>query len=478
MKKTHFTSSRKNRYKLLFLIFTLLISLSIVYIFYDDSEQSIHENNQGGLPILIIDTYEQEIKTNKQKEETQVGNRTVGLNKGSPKYNVNIKLYENKRYDEIIEKGNINPIINTNAIINVRGQSSLNYDKKQYTMRFINQDGSQNPLETLGMSKHDKWVLNGMYSDKSLLRNHIAYKMGRDTMEYSPDTRFVEVYMNKEYIGIYLLVEKIERDEERVPISKNNEKYRDISFIVSRDKIKVGDIILENDWDTFEDEYTVVLKDTLKLKSVFTTTYPSKKNMTEEDKLKIVNYINDFEYALRSNRFTDKKEGYLKYIDADSFINYAMVNEITKNIDGGEVSAYFYKDLGEKMKAGPLWDFDRSISNTGISDIDSPTGFKMVNTIWFERLFQDEYFANRYKINYKKYRSTIWTDSNINKMIDEAILELNPDVEKNIEKWYKDYTLEDYHKETEEVRKFLLERLEWMDKNIDSVKRIKENTIN
>ena len=345
-------------------------------------------------------------------------------------------------------------------------------------MRFINQDGSQNPLETLGMSKHDKWVLNGMYSDKSLLRNHIAYKMGRDTMEYSPDTRFVEVYMNKEYIGIYLLVEKIERDEERVPISKNNEKYRDISFIVSRDKIKVGDIILENDWDTFEDEYTVVLKDTLKLKSVFTTTYPSKKNMTEEDKLKIVNYINDFEYALRSNRFTDKKEGYLKYIDADSFINYAMVNEITKNIDGGEVSAYFYKDLGEKMKAGPLWDFDRSISNTGISDIDSPTGFKMVNTIWFERLFQDEYFANRYKINYKKYRSTIWTDSNINKMIDEAILELNPDVEKNIEKWYKDYTLEDYHKETEEVRKFLLERLEWMDKNIDSVKRIKENTIN
>ena len=473
-----FISNRKKRYRLLFLIFTLIISLSIFYIFYNESKESSSVIDSGSMPIIIIDTNGQKIESNKEKEETKVGDRTIGIYQESSKYNVKLSLYENRNYKDIFENKDVKPTVTTDAVINTRGQSSLNYDKKQYTIRFVKEGNSKNPLEILGMAGHDKWVLNGMYSDKSLLRNYIAYKMGRQTMEYSPDTRFVEVYLNEEYIGIYLLVEKIERDENRVAISKNDEKYRDISFIISRDKTKVGDIILENDWDKFEDEYSLVSKDTLKMKSVFTTTYPSKENMTEEDKQKITKYINDFEYTLRSNRFTDKKEGYIQYIDADSFINYAIINEIAKNIDGGEVSAYFYKELGEKMKAGPLWDFDQSMSNTGIPDIDSPTGLKMVNTIWFERLFQDEYFANRYKINYKKYRSTLWTDSNVNKLIDEAILELSPAVERNIDKWYENYTVEDYYNETEEVRKFLIERLNWMDKNINSIKRIKENVTN
>ena len=478
MRKTQFFSNRNNKHKLLFLILALITSLIIIYIFYDNLNQSTPTTDSQTLPILIIDTKGQEITSNKEAEDKIVGDRKIGIYKESPKYNVNLKLYENKSYKDISEKGKINSTIDTDAVINVRGQSSLTYDKKQYTVKFVNKDNSENSLEVLGMPKHDKWVLNGMYNDKSLLRNHLAYKMGRQTMEYSPDTRFVEVYLNEEYIGIYLLVEKIERDKNRIDISKNNEKYRDISFIVSRDKVKVGDIILENDWDKFEDEYSIVSKDTLKLKSVFTTTYPSKQNITEKDKEKIINYINDFEYALRSNRFTNKKEGYIKYIDADSFINYAMINEITKNVDGGEVSAYFYKELGEKMKAGPIWDFDQSMSNTSIEEMNSPTGYKMVNTIWFERLFQDEYFANRYKINYKKYRSTVWTDSNINKMIDEALLELDPAIKRNIDKWYADYTLEDYKKETEDVRAFLIQRLNWMDKNINSVKRIKENVTN
>ncbi len=278
-------------------------------------------------------------------------------------------------------------------------------------------------------------------------------------------------------MGVYLLTEKIERDKNRVHISKNNDKYKDISFIIARDKVKIGDTVLQSDWDKLEEEYIMIPQNILKMRTKFTVIYPNQKNITEIHTKKIIDYINEFEYSLRSNKFNDRKEGYAKYIDIDSFIKYAIINEITKNIDGGEVSTYFYKDLGGTMKAGPVWDFDQSLGNTSVKEVNEPTGFRMVNTIWYDRLFQDEYFANRYKIMYKKYRNTIWTDANIHKMIDEALLELGPAIERNQRKWYKKSSIEDYDKEVEDIKKFLKERFSWIDHNINLIKRIKENAV-
>lgn len=154
-----------------------------------------------------------------------------------------------------------------------------------------------------------------------------------------------------------------------------------------------------------------------------------------------------------------------------------MVNEITKNIDGGEVSSFFYKDIGQKIKAGPLWDFDMSLGNTNIEAIDDPTGFLMLETIWYERFFQDEYFVEKYKSIYKRYRNTIWNDENINLLIDEAVLEMGPAIERNNEKWYPKDTMEDYVEEVEKLRSFLITRLNWIDDNLNLLKRITENVV-
>lgn len=446
----------------------------------------LREEKKNNLPIMVIDTNGQVIESNLEKKEVEINGVEREVFQPSKKYQVSMKLYEPNLAGYTVVDKNATPTVESDLVINVRGQSSLRYKKKQYTIRLIDEYELENPQELLGMNIHDKWVLNGMYSDKSLIRNYLSYKMGRDTMEYAPDTRFVELYMKTtdeeinfqdDYMGVYLLTEKIERDENRIAIDKNNDKYKDISFIISRDKIKYEDTVLKSDWNMLEDDFIVDENNNIKARTVFTTTYPSKSNMTELYEQGIIDYINKFEYSLRASNFDDKREGFRKYVDVESFIDYAIINEITKNVDGGEVSAYFHKDIGGLLNAGPIWDFDQSLGNTLLEEMNEPTGFRMVNIIWYERLFQDEAFVKRYKTKYRQYRNTIWSDKNIDKLIDEAILELGLSADRNRRKWYIQDSKQDYEKEVEDIRVFLKERFSWMDENINLLNRIKENPI-
>lgn len=278
---------------------------------------SFYEN----LPVIVIDSFGEDLEPNSQLKETKVNNRSMMLYTNSDRYDGNLKLY----YTDPYKYGNseAKPALDTDIIINARGQSSLEYPKKQYTVRFVDEDGYENPQELLEMPKHDKWVLNGMYSDKTMMRNYLAYKMGKQVMEYAPATRFVEVYLRtsegrtaeEDYAGIYLLTEKIERDSNRVKIDKNNKSFNDTSFIMSRDKIKAGDLVIQSDWNTLEEEYIIIPKDTIRMRTVFTVDYPSNDNITEEDRKNMERSINNFEYALRSSNFKDKKEGYGKYMN-------------------------------------------------------------------------------------------------------------------------------------------------------------------
>ncbi|NLK44551.1 MAG: hypothetical protein GX300_09175 [Tissierellia bacterium] len=476
----------------IFLLILIFIVKNIIN--YEPNEDLKHKPLSNGncdcpqvnnLPVIVIDTKGQKIEANKDYVETTINDRTMNLHDKSPKYLASLKLYEPIDGHTCVCQEGV-ATLESDILINVRGQSSLINPKKQYTINFKDQNGEENHLEILGLPKHDKWVLNASYSDRSLVRNYLAYKMAGQVMEYAPRTSFVEVYLNdnsskeisyeEHYLGVYLLTEKIERAKDRVNIKKNDDKYSDISFIIARDKIKIDDPILKTHWSQLEDDYIIDEYGNIRMRTVITVTYPGASSLTREDEERIINYLNDFEYSLKSNYFNDRRKGYRKYIDVDSFVNFAMINEIFKNLDGGDVSTYFYKDIGGLMKAGPVWDFDLTLGNTPYESANEPTGFRMVNTLWFDRLFQDSYFADRYrKALYPYYRRTIWTNEKINKMIDEAVEELGPAINRNIKRWYVNYTEEDYFKEIEDIKKFFENRLAWMDENIHLVKRILEN---
>lgn len=422
------------------------------------------------LPIIVINTNGEKIN----EQVNQVEKNGVYLYEEAQKCNATFTLYN----------GNMeSPEINENITINVRGQSSLSLPKKQYTINFKEDDKEKN-VEILGMPEDSKWILSASYTDKSLIRNYITYTLASQVMEYAPRVRFVEVFINdtneelsysKHYKGVYLVIEKIERGKNRINIQKADERYKDTSFIIARDKIKLKDNSYKSYWDNLLEDYIVGNDGIIRQRSTIKNVYPGPENLTDEYAIKIQDYINEFEGALYSSNFKNPTEGYRKYIDVESFIDMAMINEIVKNIDGCEVSTYFYKDIGGKLVACPVWDFDLSIGNSQIEEVNEPTGFRMVDTIWFNRLFQDEYFCDLYMARYEYLRKNTYSIENINNIIDDVTAKLKTAQEHNYDKWYsKDIDSISYEEEINQIKEFLNKRLDWIDENIQSLQRYEE----
>ena len=171
------------------------------------------------------------------------------------------------------------------------------------------------------MESGSDWALNGPFSDKSLMRNYIAYKTARNIMEYSPDVRFCEVFViddnskvieEKHYKGVYVMIEKINRDENRVDINKSQDNIEETSFILSKDRKKENDIGLNSyGIQTYIDFYGLNIE------------YPKKK-LTDEKYQYINKFISEFERVLYSDKFNDPIEGYRKYIDVQSFVDTTL----------------------------------------------------------------------------------------------------------------------------------------------------------
>ena len=116
--------------------------------------------------------------------------------------------------------------------------------------------------------------------------------------------------------------------------------------------------------------------------------------------------VNEFENTLFSSNFTDPQSGYARHIDVDSFIDWYLISEITKNVDSRFFSSiYFHVVPGQKIKMGPLWDFDLSFGNVDYADPEFPEGWWIKFNPWFERLFQDPAFVEKVKTRFAFYRS-------------------------------------------------------------------------
>jgi hypothetical protein len=328
-----------------------------------------------------------------------------------------------------------------------------------------------------------KWI------SKSLIRNALSFTMAGQVMEYSTRFSYCEVLLSMDggsisfdenYAGVYILEEKIERGESRVNIKKADARYKDVSFMIARDKIKSEDTIIETDWSVFANDIILGDDGKIRLQTMLKSVYPVSK-MTDEYLSRILDYFNRFEYALNSDSFDKPGGGYRDFIDTESFNYYAMINEITKNVDGCVASVYFYKDVGGKLKAGPVWDHDLSLGNDVIAKNEwkDPIGFCMVETTWFSRLFQDKNFSANYERAYKRLRNTIWSGERIDTLIDDLVFKLGPAAQRNTERWYSDpdiYPDYDFRREVDDIKRFLRLRMEWMDRNIRLVYRMPERS--
>lgn len=236
-----------------------------------------------------------------------------------------------------------------NISIRLRGNSTLNLDKKSYRFKFPKKF---NPLH-LGDGSAKSWNLVANYYDTSLLRSMTAYHLGDmlDNMPYTPNSRSVEVYVNGSYQGVYLLCEAVNVAKSRIAITEDTTKIEEDGYLVEMSRYAEENVF-----------------------TVDCCQYEVKSDVSGDPEIaaKQIAYISNYtEQALHALKSGSQSEAE-KYIDIPSLVDNYLANELCKNVDAGWDSYYFSKDAGGKLTFHPMWDYDLALGNNteakGISD--------------------------------------------------------------------------------------------------------------
>lgn len=363
------------------------------------------------LPIVMINTLNQTIVP-----ETKI-NCIMDIKYNGP----NIMTYTSDSAN--VYSGNIG--------IEIRGRTSAGYPQHPYNIETRTATGANNNVSILEMPKENDWVLISNYNDRSFLRNQIAYKLFREMGNYSVRMQMCEVLIDSIYQGVYLFGEKIRRDVNRIPIAK-------LSAADTAGEASTGGYILQTTtWDYpdqgFKTNYSPIDHPTFDIHFVYE--YPQADEIHPKQKAYIASFIDSLETALYSANFADPNEGYRKYLDVPSFIDYFLVNEVARNADGFKRSCFYNKDKnskGGKLKAGPVWDFDWAFKNQDFCWFGNRQGVGWAHRIndcdyidnynpgYYIRMLQDSTFRNELRCHYEGYRQNILDTTTIFAYIDSV----------------------------------------------------------
>lgn len=240
--------------------------------------------------------------------------------------------------------------------IELRGSSSQVLDKKPYGFTTLLEDNdTNNNVSLLGMPEENDWVLNALAYDPSMIRDYLSYTLAASMGNYAPRVKFIEVIVNDDYKGVYILTEKIKRDSNRLDLKKidptdTNGPEVTGGYIVKADKTTGGDPVAwtmpnYGGWDTD-----------------FLHHYPKPEDITVEQ----ANYIESVFRELETQTNPSNSSilnGYPTIIDIPSFVDYMIMSEFASNPDSYQFSTFFHKDKGGKLRAGPVWDYNLSYGN-------------------------------------------------------------------------------------------------------------------
>ena len=285
------------------------------------------------------------------------------------------------------------------ATIKLRGASSYyNFDKPQYKIEFYKKSHKKDYDYGLGgMKPNSEWVLNGPFLDKTLVRNALMYDVSRELMDWAPDYRFVEVFVDGKYQGIYLAVENITRHENRLGLSDFVLASGQTAYIMKRDR--VGTEELEYDSYGIRNGYTT---------NALSIQYPAFTEITKRQISWIHKDFDDFEKKLYNTDFSKESFHYENYIDVDEFVDFYLINEMSLNHDAGYLSTFYYKELGGKFKLA-VWDFNNAFDNYQGYTVKSYETL-IANTDWFNKLCEDKNFVKRICDRYYKLRQSTFRE--------------------------------------------------------------------
>ncbi len=377
-------------------------------------------------------------------------------------------------------------IYSGNIGIEIRGATSAGYPQPAYGFETQDSTGKNNNVSLLGMPEENDWVLLSNFNDRSLIRNTLSHKLFGEMGHYSVRTSLCEVLIDSIYKGIYVLGEKIKRDKNRVNIAKLS-----AADTIGND-LTGGYMLQQNYWDannSFTSNYSPIDHPGFDVHFVYE--YPKPDSMAGEQKEYIRLYVDSLENALYRQNFADPVTGYRKYLDVPSFIDYFLINELSRNADGFKKSVFFHKDKysnGGKLQAGPVWDFDwawKNLDNCSYFNNYNGAGWAhLVNdcptdnysTGWYIRLQQDSTFNDELRCAYENYRHTIFDTTYIFGYIDSIRTLVQHAQKRHFQKWpilgksgpapEIGAIATTYDAELDTLKAWITLRLQWLDENI------------
>jgi hypothetical protein len=436
-----------------------IISLLISFLFITCISAQLSSSN---LPIVVVTT-EDEIP-DEPKIEGSIGiiyDTTGGMNFISESFNYH----------------------SSNLAIETRGNSTQGFDKKTYSLELRNSSDEDTSVNLFGMGGEEDWILHAMVIDKSQVRIPMSFHLAQRMGQYASEFKYVELVLNGDYRGTYILVEKIKRDDDRVDIAKLDEDD------LAGDSL-TGGYILRMDWlddpQGFESNYNSQGGNPM----FYQWYYPKAEKIKPQQALYIQDWMANFEDALFADDYTnDEGIRYTDYIDVNSFTDFLLINEFSKNSDGYKLSSYVHKDKdskGGKLVAGPIWDFDQTYGVSLVCSNNISTGWTYLQNqdcwdlesmpMWWQNMMEDPVFQNRLKCRWTNFRqSFMQTDSIINWIIEDTAY-LSDALQRNFEKW--DYFIgesiwiepdpipQSYEEEISTMITWITNRLNWMDANM------------
>lgn len=322
-----------------------------------------------------------------------------------------------------------------------RGHSTwLYYPKKPFQVKL------HEKMSFLGMPEDKKWIFLAEYSDRTMLRNKTAFEFGYlSGLEWTPQGRFAEVYINNQYNGTYNITQKIEESDNRVALG-------DTGYLLEIDQLDRLDA---------DDVYFYTSKFLINIKE-------PDLSADSPEFVYIKTLLNEFENALFGPNFQDTAEGYITYIDIDSFVDWYLINEITKNLDSQFFSSIYLNVIPEgKIKMGPIWDFDLSL-------IGDSEGWWVKDNPWYQRLFQDPAFVERVKLRFAYFKDN---QNFIIEKIDAHAKDLQWAQQENDKRWAtigvyvfpNPVFFDTYQEEVDNLKSWYMNRMSWLEDALDEL---------
>lgn len=361
--------------------------------------------------------------------------------------------------------------------IETRGESSQMFPKKSYALETQDALGENINVELLGFPADNDWILYAPYTDKSMVRNDITFKLSRDMGRYASRTRACEVVLNGDYQGVYILMEKIKVDDSRVDIASLNPDE------VSGDDLTGGYLLRVDKWDG--NDYPAWNSGGID----FQYFDPEGQDLAAQQQVYIQNFISAVNSSINSSAYAHPETGYARYLDVPSFIDNMIISELGLNVDGYRFSTYMYKDKdskGGKLVLGPLWDFNLAYGNVDYNPaVQSPTNafgnqaggwlYRDFRMFWFPRLMSDVNFQNKMKTRWTSLRQNKLSNARITFLIDSMATSLSEAQVRNYQRWpilgtyvwpNQNWQNNTYQDEVNYVKNWIIARANWMDANM------------